>query len=516
MAPTRFEALPHAVQLRIFGLLPLDTRLRCIEVSRAWRSTLQDTAAWTHVVLPPDFSPVRRVVLSSTPQQQLQAAVARSGGMLQVLDTRHVEIEPLDVLRLVIEPGLGSMLRELHFSLEKVVSQQHIVQIINAAPELQVLSVAVNWKEGNITGAASMLRNEPPFQAVRISTLVLNSEFTNDDVIRNGNAEFYQPLFAELQAEVAQCNYPEFRDILVKCHIDDVIMGYIADVAEAHTPALRVTGLEQHDEWPSGCIGVVVRLLRSNALPELTFGLWASELLREGDPAVWTELCEAVQGCTSLDSVSIDRRVVQRLSRLNELIAALVNNPRIASISVIDCDEEHLEEEAFVFKPKTLEMDTSYRFGRGLAALLAANLPALRRLSLVDMGLDDAGLKLVLRALARNTHLEHLTLGWSHYLWATDPVPTVPPYFSTDFTESELLPAVQRSRSLRSLVVEPCFSDHGHGDPAWHVDEEQLERQQAVRAVEALVRDRSDPEVQAAARGWQVARYKWTAPRAQR
>ena len=515
MAPTRFEALPHAVQLRIFALLPLDTRLRCIEVCRQWRRTLQDTTAWTHVVLPPDCRRprLRRFGAPGLPLQQLQAAVARSGGLLQVLDTREVLLEPLDVIRNVIEPGLGSMLRELRFSPAKVVSQQHIVQIIDAAPELQVLSAVVNWKDGDDDYSAAMLLNESPFEAVRIYTLVLHSGLTDGDMIRAGNAEAFQPLFAELQAAVVQCKHPELRHMMVDCSIDQTILRYIANVAEAHTPALLVLGLHLYDEWPSGCIDVVLRLLRSNALPALAFGQWAEDLLREGDPAVWTELCEAVQGCTSLHSIKLDRHVVQCFSRLNELIAALVNNPHLISIDVVDSADKKTAAQGFVTKP--LDMNTSYRLGRGLAALLAANSPALHHLSLVDFGLDEAGLALVLRALARNMHLEHFTLGWNQYNWAYDPVLSVPPYFSLDFIEGELLPAVQRNPSLRVLEVEPHFRTKGKSEYTWRLDEEQLERQQAIRAVEALVRERSGPEVQAAARDWEVARYKWTAPRAQ-
>jgi len=502
-----FEALPHAVQLKIFTLLPLDTRLRCVEVSRAWQRTLQDTAAWTHLVVPASPSPTRTNL-------QLRAALARASGMLEVLDVSAVKTDPGLVFDLITQLGLCAVLRELRLSTHTPVHAPHVLDILNVAPELQLLSVTVNWKDRNWDYSDAMLRNDHPFEAVRVCTLVLHTEFTDTGVIAQGNSLVYQPLFAELQAAVAQCNHSELREIGVDCPVDAVIMKFIADVAEARTPALLVSGLDAHDDWQSGCIDVVFRLLRSNALPHLTFGLWAAELLREGDPAVWTELCGAVQGCTSLKNIVIDRRVAHHFSRLNELIAALVNHPHVENIDVVDAkDEEQMEAERFDPNLQVLELDASYRVGRGLAALLAADLPGLRSLSLVDMGLDEAGLALVLRALARNTHLEELALGWRESRWAYNPVPSVTPYFSMDFIERELLPAVQRNRSLRTLVVQPRFDGQGYGAAAWDLDEEQLEQQQAIREVEAHVQNRSDPAVHAAARGWQVARYKWTAPR---
>ena len=505
-----FEALPHAVQLRIFALVPLDTRLRCVEVCRAWRSTLRDSEAWARLVVPASSRPTRSDLM-------LRAALQRAGWKLEMLDVSTSTMDST-VFDLFTQLGLGAALRELRLSSHQPLLATEITEFLQVAPELQLLCVTATWKDRVcFDQSAAILRNEHPFEAVRVCTLVLHTEWIDAAVLAEGNSEFYQPYFAELKDAVAQCTHSELRELGVDCSVDAVIMRYIADVAETRTPALLVSGLDMNYEWQSGCIDVVVRLLRSNALPYLTFGLWAAELLREGDPAVWTELCEAVRGCTSLKTVVIDMRVVQRLSRLNELIATLVNHPHVENITVIDVTDlaqELMDGERLDPVPKLLEIDASYKLGRGLAALLAANLPGLRTLSLVDMGLDETGLALVLRSLSRNTHLEELYLGWRESCWANNPAPSVPPYFSMDFIESELFPAVQRNRSLRSLVVN--FRSDDQRTVVWDLDEEQLERQQASRTVEAFVRGRGGPAAQAAARGWQVARYKWTAPRAPR
>jgi hypothetical protein len=73
--------LPLAVALKILALLPADCRLRCAEVSRAWRAAQTDCSMWTRL----DFSPASGVVARVT-DALLLAAAARAGGALQALD----------------------------------------------------------------------------------------------------------------------------------------------------------------------------------------------------------------------------------------------------------------------------------------------------------------------------------------------------------------------------------------------------------------------------------------------
>ena len=74
-------ALPRPLALAIFALLPVDTRLRCIEVSRAWRALLADTSFWASVNLSSVDSGVARFSLPL-----FRAAVAKAGGQLRALD----------------------------------------------------------------------------------------------------------------------------------------------------------------------------------------------------------------------------------------------------------------------------------------------------------------------------------------------------------------------------------------------------------------------------------------------
>jgi len=80
----RLLDLPAAAQKLIFGAVPVDIRLRCIEVSPAWRAALNnERALWQHVDLS-DTSGVTAHISGAL----LRAACARSHGLL-VLDLYH-------------------------------------------------------------------------------------------------------------------------------------------------------------------------------------------------------------------------------------------------------------------------------------------------------------------------------------------------------------------------------------------------------------------------------------------
>ncbi len=44
---TALAPLPHALVLLIFSLVPVDQRLRCLEVCKGWRAVLLERSLWT-------------------------------------------------------------------------------------------------------------------------------------------------------------------------------------------------------------------------------------------------------------------------------------------------------------------------------------------------------------------------------------------------------------------------------------------------------------------------------------
>ena len=76
--------LPAPARRLIFEAVPADTRLRCREVSRAWRDHLSDAALWRHLDLSNSSG-----VAAHVSDALLTAAAARAGGGLLSLNLYH-------------------------------------------------------------------------------------------------------------------------------------------------------------------------------------------------------------------------------------------------------------------------------------------------------------------------------------------------------------------------------------------------------------------------------------------
>jgi hypothetical protein len=77
-----FASLPPPLAGAVFALLPVDTRLRCREVCRAWRDGVIAPSLWTALDLSPRGGVARRAATCSL----LRAAAARAGNALEALD----------------------------------------------------------------------------------------------------------------------------------------------------------------------------------------------------------------------------------------------------------------------------------------------------------------------------------------------------------------------------------------------------------------------------------------------
>ena len=104
-----------------------------------------------------------------------------------------------------------------------------------------------------------------------------------------------------------------------------------------------------------------------------------------------------------------------------------------------------------------------------LAALLAADAPALMGLNLMDCRLDEAELGPLGDALARNSHLRMLNIRAN--------------YMTADFMRARFTPAVRANTSLRKLIA--CVEDYAiwGDDRNGHEDEDD----EAAREMENIV-----------------------------
>ena len=164
-------------------MVPVDTRLRCCEVSRAWQALLADTSFWTSLKMSLD-SGVARFSLAL-----VRAAVAKAGGQLRCLDITGQPFnadEDEDDVTLEVATVNAGTLTELHVERHMYWGVEDVQALLDAAPALSLLEISVifenraedyllapAWRENRFP-ARAMLRNEPPFQALRLQKLAMD------------------------------------------------------------------------------------------------------------------------------------------------------------------------------------------------------------------------------------------------------------------------------------------------------------------------------------------------------
>ena len=167
--------LPSWFVHAVFLLLPADQRLRCVEVSRAWRALLTDTSLWTRLDL--SITSVERLNLPL-----LRAAVAKAGGKLRELDFTGQECiaraERGRASRLVraVRDAIAAnaaTLVELRLETSHWFSPATLRQLLEGSPRLQRLEASMLVVNDDHRLTRSMLCAEPPYQALRLRRLFM-------------------------------------------------------------------------------------------------------------------------------------------------------------------------------------------------------------------------------------------------------------------------------------------------------------------------------------------------------
>ena len=181
-------ALPRPLTFAIFALVPVDTRLRCSEVNRAWRAVLADTTLWACLSLSVSSGLAR----FSLPL--LRAAVSKAGGQLRAPDvtgqraggTYHLHRILLDQYHRLLPEVVAAntvTLTKLCLDTDFFWPANVVRGLIEAAPALQLLETSAEVTRDSQV-ARAMLRNEPPFQALRLRSLcVIRDLDTVADVV---------------------------------------------------------------------------------------------------------------------------------------------------------------------------------------------------------------------------------------------------------------------------------------------------------------------------------------------
>jgi hypothetical protein len=410
------SALPHALLLEVLSRLPADSRLRCREVCRAWRTALNERSLWLRL----DLSPASGVARAAAKKGLLRAAAARAGGQLETLDVSGCHTITSDALLEVVRANSAS-LRQLHSrgDTSLLCSAAALATLLRAAPGLRACRARVYTYER--AEARAMLRNEPPFGALRLERLsVLGNQFTADDAI------------LALAADLAACNF--IRELVFE---SAALAALDALGAPAPAPAALDALLDAalacrlHTLRLSSChlsaasAPALTRLLGGGALAELAVdGLGGDRPLNSPDVVV---LANALRACSSLTALSLcSVGLWLDPGAAAVLLGALTGHASLRTLNLLQNWIKEADRDAA---------------GALLGALVAANSPALTALCVSESTLCDAGLAPLFDALPANTHLTTLRCSLNRLTDA--------------FVCDALLPAVRSNGSLRQLRCTP-------------------------------------------------------------
>ena len=173
--------LPIPLALQILALVPASDRLRCAEVSRAWRDAVATPSLWWHLDLtswggmPQHFSPAL-----------LRVAAAKARGGLLTLRTepdacRHPLLTPgstlLELLR--ENPSLTELRlipsRRVVMPLDV---RHHLSAVLRTAPQLKALHVHAYLSQAAHPHLLPLLCNQAPYSAFSCTRFLWTSSQT--------------------------------------------------------------------------------------------------------------------------------------------------------------------------------------------------------------------------------------------------------------------------------------------------------------------------------------------------
>jgi hypothetical protein len=402
--------LPHALVLLIFSLLPVDQRLRCLEVCKGWFATFNERSLWSRL----DMSVTAGLARPAT-EALLRAASARAGGQLQalhltdcvamtheaILAVARANADTLTELRM--EGGCGD-----HFELS-VTSVGQVEAVLAAAPRLRLLAADVRCNDAAV--AHRLLRNEGVFALLRVRKLSVDNVDDEAGVLA-------------LAADMAT------HTCLTEVRLHDAplrTLGVLDAVVDAAL-ALRLSSLTLFccNVTPASAPSLA-RLIGGGALTELCVFNDFQQLLDQPAAAL---IADALRANSTLTSFKLQACEFWRDAAGAALLLGSLTEHR--SLRTLDLrmnsiwdGEQHAP-----------------ALGAALGALVAADSHALQELDLSNFAHYEAGLVALgqlVDALPLNTHLR--TVNLSHNTW------------NTAFVRDRLLPAVRANTSLRCLTL---------------------------------------------------------------
>jgi hypothetical protein len=420
--PVTFASLPLALTQRIFLALPVDSRGRACCVSRAWRDVLADPSLWTRLTL--------AGVRLAQGQSFGTVLLGRARAQLRELDlSQHYFLQ--DDLLPVLTANAGSLcelrldsVRSRHILTYSLVGNPTVEAVLAAAPLLQVLTVDFIHCTGN--QAPRVLLAQPPFAPLLMRrALAVHFEVLDDGVEA---MERFRPFAAALADATLQ---PALQRLSIWCADTALpqLMGALADAVVAR----RLPELTLVDVTPPAA-APLARLLAKGSLA--VFNLH-QRTVPQFDVAGATLVVDALRANTTLTELGLRNAglcVDVRVACV--LLGGLV---RHRSLRVLDISGEYTA------------VENRSAFAAALAALIAADAPALHVLDFSNNSLGDAGLAPILEALALNRHLRELDLRGNG--------------MSEAFERERVLPAVRANTTRELLYIDEDDEDDGDDEP---------------------------------------------------
>jgi hypothetical protein len=346
----------------------------------------------------------------------LYAAAARAHGELRSLDVTGCELLGTYALRELRVCAVTARSDLFHTS--SPLGTGTLEALLRAAPRLDLFEADLKCgelpRENALARARCALRNEAPFTLLRVHTLKFKFE----------PAEREEAAVLALAADCASHSH------LQRLHFIDAPLDTAAALDAVVDAAImrRLTSVTLEDcRLTPESAPALVRLIDGGALAELD--IWGKHyscaaLLYALDPIA---LGNALRASSTLTAVSLRDVGLWRYNTAaaTALLGALTGHPSLRSLTISNNSvAEKDEEEA----------------GAVVAALVAANAPALTALDVSYCGWYDAGLGPLFDALPGNTHLRTLSCGGGE--------------LSDEFMRDTLLPAVRANSSLRKLKTD--------------------------------------------------------------
>jgi hypothetical protein len=404
--------LPLPLVLHIFSLLSVDARACAACVSRGWYTTLLERSLWARLNLSPS-SGVRVRVTDAV----LAGAAAKACGQLAELDVSDCPRVSFEALLAAVQAN-GGALRELRICSRDYFARQNldavrIEQLLLAAPQLATLFADARSHEISVPDARRMLRNEPPFQPLRLRALGVGFPAHADEASM-------LTLAADMAAHASlECVGLERAPLHTLAALDALV-----DAALARQ--MRSVSLWGCSVMPA-VAPALVRLFSSGALAELSI-LEQAQLLDGPSAALLGDALRANSTITKL--CFSDAGFWRDPDAAATLLRALTGHASLRKLMLFNNNLAALHNTVA---------------GAALGALIAADAPALTELDLSFNRLHDAALRPLFEALPANAHLRTLNVSLNN--------------MSEAFARRQLLPAVRANTSLQKLRAEQDKDD---------------------------------------------------------